>query len=186
MNVRNDDALTLFTELFKKVYPSEENAEENYAKYQSELGQFTIGKAGIPDMYNWLEDINELNPDEKWAGNKGRVPKPKVFVAASVHYSIAKSLSILGFGEAAVEKVPVDKDTRLCMNELRNKLQHCLDNHIPVLAVAGIVGTTEESTVDPLDEIVKIRDEFSAKGLYFHFHIDGAYGGYFVSMTCQR
>lgn len=55
-----------------------------------------------------------------------------------------------------------------------------------MLAVAGIVGTTEESGVDPLDEIFKLKEEFSKKGLYFHFHIDGAYGGYFVSMIRNR
>ena len=82
-------------------------------------------------------------------------------------------------------KVPVDEDTRVSMAALRQYLQECLDKHIPVLAVTGIVGSTEESTVDYLDQIAAMRDEFCQKGLYFHFHIDGAYGGYFVSMIHQ-
>ena len=110
LNIPNDDALALFTNLFKLVYPDsqlptdeeerESQIEKNYAEYQNNVSPFTIGKAGIPSMHDWMEDINEVTPDEKWP--KGRIPKPKVFVSATVHYSIAKSLSILGFGEKAV------------------------------------------------------------------------------------
>jgi hypothetical protein len=44
------------------------------------------------------------------------------------------------------------------------------------------MGSTEESAVDPLDEILKIRQEFRAKGLEFSVHVDGAWGGYFASI----
>ena len=50
------------------------------------------------------------------------------------------------------------------------------------LVVVGIVGTTEESSVDNLIEILNIKERMMKKGLFFHFHIDGAYGAYFVSM----
>ena len=131
-------------------------------------------------MYDWLADINKKVPVVGWGPN---IPKFKVFVAATAHYSIRKSLSILGLGEHCVEKVVVDLDSRLCTKALRKHLEECLEKRIPVLGVAGIVGTTEESTVDDLVKILEIKNEFAAKGLYFHFHIDGAYGGYFVSMT---
>ena len=65
-------------------------------------------------------------------------------------------------------------------------MNECTKKKIPVLGVVGIVGTTEESTVDDLVAILRLKDKFSAKGLYFHFHIDGAYGGYFASMTKEK
>lgn len=34
--------------------------------------------------------------------------------------------------------------------KLETRLNECLDKHIPVLVVVGIVGSTEESTVDNL------------------------------------
>ena len=107
-------------------------------------------------------------------------------MSATAHYSIRKSLSILGLGEKAVEKVVVDLDSRLSIVALKKHLKECLKKKIPVLGVVGIVGTTEESTVDDLVKILETKDKFSAKGLYFHFHIDGAYGGYFVSMTKEK
>jgi glutamate/tyrosine decarboxylase-like PLP-dependent enzyme len=65
---------------------------------------------------------------------------------------------------------------------LREKLEDCLEKNIPVLHVVAIVGTTEEGTVDNIEEILKVRKDFAKKGLYFHFHIDGAYGAYFCSL----
>ena len=104
-------------------------------------------------------------------------------VATSQHYSIPKSTSILGFGEEAVQKIEVDKDSRMDTKALRKHLQHCLDAHVPILTVASIMGSTEESAVDPLDEILELREQFKKKGMYFHIHVDGAYGAYFTSMT---
>ena len=46
----------------------------------------------------------------------------------------------------------------MCMTALRAQLTECLEKHIPVMVVAGIVGTTEESTTDPLCEIYQIRE----------------------------
>lgn len=134
-------------------------------------------------MYDWLAEINTKNPVAEWGTH---IPRPKIFVSATAHYSIRKSLSILGLGEKSVEKVVVDLDSRLCMTALKNHLTTCLQKKIPVLGVVGIVGTTEESTVDDLTTIIAIKDEFAAKNLFFHFHIDGAYGGYFVAMTKER
>ena len=42
---------------------------------------------------------------------------------------------------------------------LLDVLNEKLKNHIPVISVISIMGTTEESAVDPLDEILKIRDQ---------------------------
>lgn len=131
-------------------------------------------------MYDWLSEINHAKPEPAWVNHK--VPKHKSFVSATGHYSIRKGASILGLGEGSVEKVIVDLDSRICIEALTIKLNECLTKKIPVLVVAGIVGTTEESTVDNLEKILELKNHFSTLGLYFHFHIDGAYGGYFVSM----
>ena len=35
--------------------------------------------------------------------------------------------------------------------KLEQRLNQCAENHIPVLVVVGIVGSTEESTIDNLE-----------------------------------
>ena len=68
------------------------------------------------------------------------------------------------------------------LEDLREKLQHSLDQKEAVYAVVAIVGSTEEGAVDPLRGILKLRKEFQAKGLSFLVHGDGAWGGYFCNM----
>ena len=111
---------------------------------------------------------------------------PILICSAAKHYSIPKGISLLGFGDDQVHTIQVDKESRMNITSLRAKLQSCVDNKVPVLVVAGIVGTTEESVVDDLIAIKQAKDDFAKQGLYFHFHIDGAYGGYFCSMLRNR
>lgn len=82
--------------------------------------------------------------------------------------------------------VPVDTNARVDTKILRQRLQECLENEISVYAVVAIIGSTEEGSVDPLDEILDLRDEFEAKGLCFLVHADAAWGGYFASMIREK
>lgn len=181
-NISNDETMKLYDLAFQTIYGAETN-QENYSVFQNGVAEYSIGKAGLIYMYEWLAEINKKSPVAEWDGH---IPRPKIFVSATAHYSIRKSLSILGFGESSVEKVVVDLDSRICIKALKKKLDECLAKKIPVLGVVGIVGTTEESTVDDLVKIIALKQEFATHNLFFHFHIDGAYGGYFVSMTKDR
>ena len=78
--------------------------------------------------------------------------------------------------------VQLDHGARVDINALRKQLQESLDQQKAVYAVVAIVGSTEEGCVDPLSEIIKLRDEFQKKGLSFLVHADGAWGGYFCTM----
>ena len=50
-------------------------------------------------------------------------------------------------------------------------LNEKLKNHIPVISVISIMGTTEENAVDPLDEILKIRDQLKKQVRQSFFNI---------------
>lgn len=110
MNISNDETMKLYTRAFKQLYPEE--SEEGYSAYQNGVAKFSVGKVGVMEIYEDLADINDEKPVAEWVGLK-RLPKPKIFVSATAHYSIPKSLSILGLGEQAVEKVIVDLDSRV-------------------------------------------------------------------------
>lgn len=42
-------------------------------------------------------------------------------------------------------------------------MQEKLKNEIPVITVLSVMGTTEESAVDPLAAILELREKFRAK-----------------------
>lgn len=145
--------MLLYDRAFKTVYPGEADPN-SYKIFQDGVAAFSVGKVGLIDIYGWLSEINFAHPEPEW---KGRVPTVRIFASATYHYSFKKSASILGLGEKAAEKIVVDLDSRLSIPALTKKLNDCLHNKIPVLVVVGIVGTTEESTVDNLVEIYRLR-----------------------------
>jgi len=113
---------------------------------------------------------------------KHRVSPPVVLVSASAHYSWEKGMKVLGLGTQNLVKVDVDDHMRMDLADLDRKLEQAFADHTPVMAVVGMLGTTEFGTVDPIHGIVAARDAARAKGRDFGIHIDGAWGGYLCSV----
>jgi tyrosine decarboxylase len=110
----------------------------------------------------------------------------KVFVSTSRHYSWEKATDLLGIGVDRLVSVPVDDRFRIDLEQLRADLEDCLRQRAPVLAVVGVVGSTEEGAIDDIGGIVRLRREFQRRGLSFYFHVDAAYGGYGRSLFVDR
>src|SRR5690625_5932290 len=71
---------------------------------------------------------------------------------------------------------------RMDENALEERLAELHDKRRPVLAVIGILGTTEFGSIDPVHEIIAARQRWRRQGLEFAVHIDAAWGGYLASM----
>ncbi|KAJ5553355.1 PLP-dependent transferase [Penicillium frequentans] len=106
----------------------------------------------------------------------------KYLLAKTRHYSWPKGLAIAGLGSGNILEVNVDDDAHIDISQLEEELVKCLEEHIPVYAVVGIIGSTEEGSVDALEKIVHIRDKMQKEGLSFLIHADAAWGGYFATM----
>ncbi len=103
----------------------------------------------------------------------------KVLIPSTMHYSWAKAMDILGLGIDALELIPVDEKFRMDIGYLKKKIYELAENGIPIIAVIGVVGTTEEGSVDEIDKIVELRTQLEReRGVSFYIHIDAAYGGY--------
>lgn len=79
--------------------------------------------------------------------------------------------------------VPVDADARMNVSELRRILDRCLEEERPVYTVVAVIGSTEESAIDPIEDVLALREEFREKGLEFTVHADAAWGGYHASVV---
>jgi glutamate/tyrosine decarboxylase-like PLP-dependent enzyme len=109
---------------------------------------------------------------------------PVLLVPESRHYCFEKAMDILGLGRHAVIAVGVDKNFRMRAAELERTITQVTSEGKHVLAVVGVVGSTEEGSIDPLDEIVALRDRREKAGASsFWLHADGAYGGYLRTVT---
>ncbi len=102
----------------------------------------------------------------------------KLLVPSTRHYSWEKAADLLGLGVDQVVSVPVTDRFRMDMDRLRETIDAFARTETPVLAVVGVVGTTEEGAVDQIDQLVRLRSEFARAGVSFYLHVDAAFGGY--------
>jgi hypothetical protein len=166
LNLKADDILDIPERLTKEF-----KTPEDVVKKAIEETEFTLQKMG---MRAFAEKF--LQTERK---------QPVFFVPGTKHYSWPKSAAILGIGSNQMRDVGIDIDARMEIKELRTKLEDCLQEHIPVLAVIAVIGSTEESSIDPLADIVALRDEFREKGLEFNIHADAAWGGYHACLLSR-
>jgi len=108
---------------------------------------------------------------------------PVFLVPGTKHYSFPKAAAVLGIGSSNMIDVPVDLDARMDVEALRAILESCLAEERPVYTVVCVIGSTEESAIDPIEKVIALRDEFRSRGLEFTIHADGAWGGYCASVV---
>ncbi|AKU97810.1 group II decarboxylase family protein [Labilithrix luteola] len=107
-----------------------------------------------------------------------------VLVPSTAHYSWEKVCRALGVGGAQLVHVPVDSRFRMSADALQQRLESLAARRQPVLACVSVIGTTEESAVDRLDQVASVREWAGRElGLAFHLHADAAWGGYAAAIT---
>jgi glutamate/tyrosine decarboxylase-like PLP-dependent enzyme len=94
-------------------------------------------------------------------------PGRTVLASDQAHYTHARLCAVLG---VPFDAVPVDAAGRLRLDALERRLARG-----DVGTVVATVGTTGLGAVDPLAELVALRERYG-----FRLHADAAYGGYFV------
>jgi aromatic-L-amino-acid decarboxylase len=99
-------------------------------------------------------------------------PVLRIYTSDQAHSSVEKAAIALGIGEENVQRVPSDRDFRMQVAPLRQRIEEDRARNYLPLAVVATVGTTSTASVDPIPEIAAICQ---AQKLWLH--IDAAYGG---------
>lgn len=127
--------------------------------------------------------LQHLGMQELYRRSSGDLQgSPVILVPATKHYSFPKAAAVLGIGSVNVLDVPVDCDARMSLPALEKMLRKCLEERRPVYTVVAVIGSTEESAVDPLKGVLELRSKLQKEGLSFTVHADAAWGGYFASI----
>lgn len=112
------------------------------------------------------------------------LPPAVVLVPSTAHYSWEKICRSLGIGGANLLQVPVDDFFRMDTGAFEEALGTLGRKKQPVIACVPVIGTTEESAIDRLREIVEVRGRVAKSlGMAFHLHADAAYGGYAAAIS---
>ncbi|HEU5041336.1 MAG TPA: pyridoxal-dependent decarboxylase, partial [Gemmatimonadales bacterium] len=112
------------------------------------------------------------------------LPAGVVLVAATAHYSWEKIVRALGIGSNQLGFIPLDHCYRMDPDALWRRLRELARRRQPVQALVSVCGTTEESAVDRLDQVLEVRARAERElGMAFHVHSDACYGGYAAAVT---
>lgn len=129
--------------------------------------------AEIAGMLGWQTHLGHLtgggtmaNLEALWVA--GRLRDGETIVASSeAHYTHRRVCEVL---RLPFKELAADAQGRLDVARLARRLRHG-----GVGTVVATLGTTSRGAVDPLPEILALRERYG-----FRLHIDAAYGGYFV------
>ena len=102
-------------------------------------------------------------------------PRAVVYSTRFTHHCVAKSLHIAGLGGCITREVATDTEFRMDPDALDEMIRTDRHAGLEPWLVAGSAGTTDLGNVDDLKRIGAVAREH---GLWFH--VDAAYGGFFI------
>jgi tyrosine decarboxylase / aspartate 1-decarboxylase len=128
--------------------------------------------AGIAELFGWKEHLGHLcgggtmaNLEALWVAGQ-LAPGKKILASEQAHYTHGRVSGVLQLPFATV---PCDARGRMELVKLREYIARG-----DVGTVVATMGTTATGSVDPLAEILELREKYG-----FRVHADAAYGGYF-------
>jgi aromatic-L-amino-acid/L-tryptophan decarboxylase len=101
-----------------------------------------------------------------------RVARLRVYASDQSHFSLARSLDLIGLGTRALIQVPTDASRRMRGAALERALRRDRRRGLVPMAVVATAGTTVTGSIDALPEIALVARTAGAP-----LHVDAAYGG---------
>ncbi|HEY8715727.1 MAG TPA: aminotransferase class I/II-fold pyridoxal phosphate-dependent enzyme [Candidatus Acidoferrum sp.] len=128
--------------------------------------------AEIAAMFGWETSLGHLcgggtmaNLEALWVAGQ-LAPGQTILASAQAHYTHERISKVL---QLPFEKIACDSRGRIDVGALEARVAQG-----DIAAVVATLGTTATGSVDPLSEIVRLREKHP-----FRIHADAAYGGYF-------
>jgi aromatic-L-amino-acid decarboxylase len=95
-----------------------------------------------------------------------------VFASEQCHFSIERSLDILGLGRASLRKIDTDENFHIRPEVLQKQIEADRKAGSIPCCIIGVGGTTSTGVIDPLDQLAAMAQENNC-----WYHVDAAYGG---------
>jgi len=95
-----------------------------------------------------------------------------VYASEQCHFSVEKSMDILGLGRNSLRKIETDERFHIRVDRLRESIAADREQGRRPFCIVGIAGATSTGVIDALPELAEIARENKC-----WFHVDAAYGG---------
>lgn len=98
-----------------------------------------------------------------------------IYVSSQAHHCLLKAIRISGLSECIIRIIPLDENYRIKPDALENAIVEDMEQYLVPFLVIASAGTTDVGAIDPLEAIGKIAKKYN-----LWYHIDAAYGGFFL------
>src|SRR5882672_2903412 len=95
-----------------------------------------------------------------------------IYASEQCHFSIERSVDILGLGRNSLRKIPTDENFHINTEALRQEIETDRAAGYMPSCIVGIAGATSTGVIDPPEELAVIARENDC-----WYHVDAAYGG---------
>lgn len=112
---------------------------------------------------------------DKYRVKDEAIRKNVVYLTEQVHHSAQKALRIIGLEDVIIRYISLDDHFRMIPGALEDQIKKDIHDGLRPFMVIGTAGTTDTGAVDPLDKIATIAEQYN-----LWFHVDAAYGGFFI------
>ncbi len=167
------DAVNRYTGVYAAA-PALVQIETNVIRWMCEIVGYGHGSGGLLTTGGSLANFTaivtarkELLPENFLRGT--------LYCSDQVHHSFQKAANLAGFPYANIREIPSDGTFRIRIDALRAAIRRDRQEGWTPCLVIGSAGTTNTGAVDDLPALAEIAREEK-----MWFHVDGAYGAFFV------
>ena len=112
---------------------------------------------------------------DKFGIRNEKIRESVIYASPQIHHCVLKALRIIGLEDVRIQLLELDDRSKIKMDFLDKKLKSDFKSGLNPFMIIASAGTTDTGAVDPLNAIGKLAKEND-----LWFHVDGAYGGFFV------
>lgn len=156
--------------------PGAVRMENAMIRWTGRLVGYTEGFGGNLTSGGSIANLTAILTARTAKGLKGKdLARNVVYQTQQGHHSLAKGLNMACMGECLVRKIAMDGGYRMDMAALRRQIDADVASGMrPFLLIAN-AGSTDTGAIDPL---AAMADAAREHGMWFH--VDAAYGGFFL------
>jgi len=177
------DWLAATTNRYASVFfasPGAVRIENQVLRWMADLIGYPRNSTGFLSAGGSTANLTAIVTAREAADVEGEsVRRAVVYATVHTHHCIDKALRLCGLGRCTVRRVAVDERFRMRPDALQKALDADRKSGLKPFMIIASAGSTNTGSIDPLDAIADVAE---SEGVWFH--IDAAYGGFF--MLCEE